>query len=168
MRALAAVAAAGLMIIALGAGALAQEDLEKGKTGAQIFATDCAVCHKTPQAVLKGGAPGEGFLRQHYTASREAAASVAAYLRGFKPPARAERPSKQKSSAKPVGEKEAKPVREKGAKSVKQAQPAEAKPAPSETKPAASETKPAEKGSDAKAGETKAPEQKDQPAEKKE
>ncbi len=60
MRGLAAFAAAGLMIIAFRAGA--QEDLEKGKSGAQIFATDCAICHKTPQAVIKGGAPGEGFL----------------------------------------------------------------------------------------------------------
>ena len=57
-----------------------------GKSGAQIFANDCALCHKTPQAVLKGGAPGEGFLRQHYTSSRESAASVAAYLRGIRAP----------------------------------------------------------------------------------
>jgi mono/diheme cytochrome c family protein len=53
--------------------------LEKGKSGAQIFATDCAICHKTPQADVKGVAPAEGFMRQHYTSSQQSAASVAAY-----------------------------------------------------------------------------------------
>lgn len=161
MRALAAFAAAGLMIIAFRAGA--QEDLEKGKSGAQIFATDCAICHKTPQAVMKGGAPGEGFLRQHYTTSREGAASVAAYLRAIRRTAAPEpRTTKSKSPAKPAGEKEANPVREKGASGIKQAQPANAKPLASEPKPAASEPKPAEKASDGKAIETRAPEKKEE------
>jgi hypothetical protein len=155
MRRLISLITAGLLAFALSAAASAQEDLDRGKTGAQLFASDCAICHKTPQAVVKGGPPGEGFLRQHYTASQAAAASVAAYLRGIKPPVSAEpRGRKPKSAAKPNSDKEAKPSGGKPAKGAKQAQPTEAKPA--------AETKPAEKGSDAKAGESKAPEQKDE------
>ncbi len=39
---------------------------------AQLFASDCAICHKSPAALSKaGGLFGmESFLRQHYTASR--------------------------------------------------------------------------------------------------
>jgi hypothetical protein len=160
MRGLVAAAVAGLAFFAVSAGAFAQEDLEKGKSGAQIFATDCAICHKTPQAVLKGGAPGEGFLRQHYTSSRETAAAVAAYLAGLKAPARAERASKPKSAVKPGGKGEPKAAVEKS-NAGKEAKPAEAKPA-------AAENKSTEKPLDAKVGEPKAPAKKQNPAEKKE
>ena len=46
-------------------GAEAQETLGRGKTPAQTFASDCAVCHKSPQ----------------HTSSRESAAALANYLR---------------------------------------------------------------------------------------
>lgn len=134
MRALVSVVVAGFLAISLSAGASAQEDLERGKSGAQIFTSDCAICHKTPQAVLKGGAPGEGFLRQHYTSSRETAASVAAYLRGIKAPARVERAAKPKSAAKTGDKAEPKPAGDK-AKATKEAKPSEPKAAPAEAKP---------------------------------
>jgi hypothetical protein len=76
----------GLAITVLAFGlmgpAAAQENLDLGKTGAQIFASDCALCHKSPQALNKsGGMFGlSGFLREHYTASRETADVVAKYL----------------------------------------------------------------------------------------
>lgn len=142
MRGLVSFFAAGLLAFALVSAASAQEDFDKGKSGAQLFASDCAICHKTPQAVVKGGPPGEGFLRQHYSSSWQSAAAVAAYLRGIKAPASAERGSKPKS-AKPAGAK---------AKSNKEAKP--------------SETKPSEKPSDAKASEAKTPEKKEPAAEK--
>jgi len=122
MRCSFALIAAGLTVISLSSAASAQEDLEKGKSGAQIFATDCAICHKTPQAAVKGGAPGEGFLRQHYTSSQQSAAAVAAYLRTIKPPATAERASKPKA-AKPAAKGAAKP----SAAAEKKEQPAEKK-----------------------------------------
>jgi hypothetical protein len=65
-------------------GAEAQETLGRGKTPAQTFASDCAVCHKSPQGLAKSasGLIGvEGFLREHYTSSRESAAALANYLR---------------------------------------------------------------------------------------
>src|SRR6478752_7327274 len=63
--------------------AIAQDNYEAGKTPAQMFSTDCALCHKSPSGLsTASGMFGlESFLRQHYTASREAAAKIAAYLR---------------------------------------------------------------------------------------
>ena len=65
----------------------AQENLGRGKTAAQLYASDCAVCHKSPQSVSKAtGIFGlESFLREHYTTSRESAAAIATYLKGLKP-----------------------------------------------------------------------------------
>jgi cytochrome c len=66
----------------------AQESLEKGKTGAQLYAADCAVCHKSPQSVTTTSRIFglENFLREHYTVSSESAATIAAYLNGLKKP----------------------------------------------------------------------------------
>ena len=67
-------------LVAVPAGA--QESLDTGKTAAQLFASDCVICHKSPQGLAKsGGVLGlSNFLREHYTASRESAAAIAAYL----------------------------------------------------------------------------------------
>lgn len=138
--------------------AIAQDNYEAGKTPAQMFATDCALCHKSPAGLSK--APGyfglESFLREHYTASRQAAAKIAAYLRSVdvaQPPRAAgkRRGGEARSkSAKPESKPGGKPGEEKsgGAESKPEAKteskaaekPAEAKPA--ESKPA--ESKPAE------------------------
>jgi hypothetical protein len=54
------------------------------KPPAQLFASDCtgSGCHKGPQGLAKGQMPGTltGFLREHYTNSRESAAARANYL----------------------------------------------------------------------------------------
>src|SRR5512143_89341 len=65
--------------------ARAQENLDKAKTAAQLYASDCAKCHKSPQSVSKTAvALGlEGFLREHYAATPESAAKIAAYLAGL-------------------------------------------------------------------------------------
>jgi len=91
----------------------AQENLDTGKSGAQLFASDCAACHKTPQAVARGGGMLglSNFLREHYTASRESAGIIAAYLDTFsRAPAPANRAPAGKRTAKgddkgKVGEK---------------------------------------------------------------
>ena len=62
----------------------AQTNLDQGKTPAQIFASDCAACHKPTRALANGKnrfALTE-FLREHYTTSREQAAGLAAYVLG--------------------------------------------------------------------------------------
>ena len=165
--------------------ALAQENLDSGKTGAQLYASDCAICHKTPAGLTKNsGFSGlDGFLQQHYTASRESAATIAAYLRSAdKGPAPATKRS-AKGNAKgdeksKSGEKDGdkKPAAAKGAEpKASDAKPSETKPAetkPAETKPAdaqppepkakESETKPSEpKGSDTKPSDTKPSDSKD-------
>jgi hypothetical protein len=97
--------------------ALAQENLEAGKSPSQIFAGTCNACHKSPRGLLKTVAPGSlpGFLRQHYTTSPNMANVLAAYLvsNGASDP--------RAAAASPKGGKEGS---KEGAKEAKQ----EAKP----------------------------------------
>ena len=86
----------------------AQESLDRGKSAAQLFASHCSACHKSPQAVAKSRGTGifglEGFLREHYTTSRETASAMAKYLRamdtGPAGPGRAKRAAKGDDRAK--------------------------------------------------------------------
>ena len=96
--------AVGSLALYVTSSADAQESLEKGKTGAQLYASHCAACHKSPQSVTKtSGIFGlENFLREHYTVSSESAATIAAYLNGLKKPEPPRgRAAKQTSQAKP-------------------------------------------------------------------
>jgi len=63
--------------------ATAQGSLEQGKTAAQLYAANCASCHKLPQSVAKATGISESFLREHYSASAQSAATLAAYLNGL-------------------------------------------------------------------------------------
>ena len=73
--------AAGVLALGMMGSAGAQENLDQGKSGAQLFASDCAICHKTTAGLSKGQVLGlDNFLREHYTASRESAAIIAAYI----------------------------------------------------------------------------------------
>jgi hypothetical protein len=126
--------------------AVAQEDLDRGKTPAQLYASDCAICHKSPRGLSRaGGYFGlSGFLRQHYTASRQAAVAIAAYLQKIdSEPAsrRSRKPSRDTRSSRP----KLPPAKPTAAKSSeKDAKPAETKPVEAEpAKTKTSETKPA-------------------------
>src|SRR5689334_1493994 len=109
-----------ILLLAI-APAIAQDNYEAGKTPAQMFATDCALCHKSPAGLSK--APGyfglESFLREHYTASRQAAAKIAAYLRSVdvaQPPRAAGKRrggETRAKSAKPESKSGGKPGEEK-------------------------------------------------------
>lgn len=121
----------------------AQDNLERGKSAAQLFASDCTPCHKSPQGLSKAaGLFGlSSFLREHYTSSKESAAALAAYIeqvdRG--PAAPDPRAAPTKRAARPAAKK---PDADKPAEGAK---PGEAKaeaPKAAETKPA--EAKPAE------------------------
>jgi hypothetical protein len=81
--------------------ATAQENLDQGKTPAQLYASDCAICHKSPHGLAKrAGLYGlDNFLREHYTASRQAAAAITAYLQAIDRRAAPERSSKRKARA---------------------------------------------------------------------
>jgi hypothetical protein len=135
---------------------LAQEDLNRGKTPAQLFASDCAECHRNPRSISKRDNANAlaDYLRVHYTASRESAAAIAGYLVSLggavEParPARSATPSRPKSQPGEAAAPKSGDVKSGDVKSgdVKSgdvrsgdAKPAESKPAdpkPSETKPA--------------------------------
>lgn len=105
---------AGLVMLAMAVPACAQDNLDRGKSAQQLFASDCAICHRSPQGLAKGGGGLfglQGFLREHYTASRETAAVLARYL--------------EEAGAAPVVDQKKQPRRT--------TKPAEAKP--SDTKP---------------------------------
>lgn len=122
----------------------AQENLDQGKTTAQLFASDCAICHKSPNGLAKsGGLFGlDNFLRVHYTASRESADRLAKYLQSFantpepgnkssKRSARGSDKEKKPAEAKSSKDKSSKdrPAKDKSAKE-KDSKPAEAKADP--------------------------------------
>ncbi|HEU4661398.1 MAG TPA: cytochrome C [Pseudolabrys sp.] len=107
----------GLLLLAVLAASAAlpvaaQENVEAGKTPAQLYATDCAICHKSPRGLSKaGGMFGlSSFLRKHYTASRETAAVIAKYLESVDQPAspakRKRAVSSRKKGDKPGGDKD--------------------------------------------------------------
>ncbi|MGH7913697.1 MAG: hypothetical protein ACREPW_03470, partial [Candidatus Binataceae bacterium] len=77
----------GMAVLLLGAAgtASAQENLNAGKTPAELYAADCTMCHKSPRGLAdKAGIFGlESFLREHYTSSRESAAAISAYLQAI-------------------------------------------------------------------------------------
>ena len=75
------------LVLCLASSAGAQENLDKNKTAAQLYASDCAGCHKSPQSLKPTGPFGlESFLREHYTTSGQSAAAIAAYVNGLRKP----------------------------------------------------------------------------------
>jgi hypothetical protein len=168
-----AVWAAAAILSAVGPAA-AQENLDAGKSAAQLYASDCAICHKSVQGFAKGlKVRGlDGFLRQHYTASRESAAAISAYLSDIakgEPGPKGRDASKRKSQAKAA----LPPRRPAGPKSSSGSEPSEAKasdvkkpePKPAAAKDQSSAGERAEAKAAAKSGETKPAEKK--PAEAK-
>ncbi len=143
-------AMAGLAL-ALAGPAAAQESLDAGKTGAQLFASDCALCHKSPQGLAKsGGLFGlSGFLKQHYTASQQSANVVAKYLESLPDaPASAKRPAATKRTAK--DDDKAKPDEKKSGAAKSGEAKSTTKPTDSKTaEPKPEDAKPAEPKADA-------------------
>lgn len=70
------------LVAALGAAPAVAQDFTAGKTAAQLFASDCQTCHKSPGGLAKGQSVSAltSFLREHYTTKPESAAALAAYL----------------------------------------------------------------------------------------
>jgi len=92
----------GAMCRGLGRGA---GKLGAGQDRRPTLRIQCATCHKSPQSVTKTTAVFglESFLREHYTTNPEAAAAIAAYLKGLEKPAGSprDRVAKRTSQAKP-------------------------------------------------------------------
>jgi hypothetical protein len=66
----------GFLALAVANSAEAQGNLDQGKTAAQLYASACATCHKSPQSVSKT----KWMFRLE--SFRESAAILAAYLKG--------------------------------------------------------------------------------------
>jgi hypothetical protein len=129
----------GLLALLLAGPALAQENLDEGKTPAQLYAADCAICHKSPNGMTKNvGVFGlVDFLREHYTASRQSAAAIAAYVESIdKGPSLSADRSARKKTAK---DSKHKPEQ---AEAVKTGETKPAEPKPSDAK--STETKSSE------------------------
>ena len=80
---------AGCLTIAAGlyAAPVVAQDFSAGKTAAQLFASDCSACHKSPAGLAKGQSTNSlvSFLREHYTTKPASAAALAAYVAGAGP-----------------------------------------------------------------------------------
>ena len=138
----------GAGLLAAAGVASAQENLDAGKSGAQLYQSNCAICHKSAQALDKsgGGLFGlESFLREHYTSSRESAAAISAYLNTVGGGPAQAHPVRKKAGKK----KEAKPETKPDAKDAK---PAEAKPEEKKSDEKKPAEKPGEKPSQNKPG----------------
>lgn len=68
------------------------QNLDAGKTPAQIFADTCSACHRRAQELRK---PSAAFLRGHYTTGQQEAATMANYLAGIPADPRAAQPKRQ-------------------------------------------------------------------------
>jgi mono/diheme cytochrome c family protein len=68
------------------------QNLDAGKTPAQIFADTCSACHRRAQELRK---PSAAFLRSHYTTGQQEAATMANYLAGIPADPRAGQPKRQ-------------------------------------------------------------------------
>lgn len=60
----------------------AQVNIDQDKTPAHIYASDCALCHKSIRGLANGRSRAAltGYLAEHYTASEAEAASLAAFV----------------------------------------------------------------------------------------
>jgi hypothetical protein len=77
------IAGLGLACSAIGP-AHAQVNIDQGKSAAEIFAGDCATCHKSARGLANGrnSLTLSAFLREHYTSSSQQASMLAAYVLG--------------------------------------------------------------------------------------
>jgi hypothetical protein len=152
-------AAIGISVLCIAGVAGAQENLDQGKSAAQLFAANCAMCHKSPQGLAKaGGILGlDSFLREHYTASKESAGALAAYLKSMDTGPAPGRAAKRG----PKGDDKAKPDEKKKTDAKGSDQKGIEKKPDAGTEPKTSESKPAEaKPSDGRPADIVAPEPK--------
>jgi len=131
------------------AGPAAAQDYDAGKTGPQLFASDCAACHKSPGGLARGKDKGSlvSFLREHYTSKQESAQLLAAFLLGAGPG-----DAKQDKGDVPGGpkaklrraEREEEPKSEPKPEPKPRAEPAKRAEEPGETREEAPKRTPAE------------------------
>jgi len=98
-----------------------QTNLDQGKSASQLFSATCAECHKAGHALGKGKSTDQiaGFLREHYTTSREQAAALAAYVSGGRDTVANPSPGKKPPVDRAASTEEPKPDKHNPAKPQK-------------------------------------------------
>ena len=88
--------AAGAILLLAGAAAQA-ENLDAGKSGARLFADNCATCHRSARGLAKGRfrLTLYLFLQQHYSSGSDSASALASYLQSVDAPAAPARAAKR-------------------------------------------------------------------------
>ena len=106
------------------------QNLDAGKSASQLFSNTCAACHRSQRGLLKSVAPGSlpGFLREHYTTSKDMAQQMSAFLLSngaTDPRGSGSRLTKQGQDAKSGGQGEPAPAEQQGRR-TRAGQPQEA------------------------------------------
>jgi hypothetical protein len=122
--------ALGLIVVLTPAAALAQVNIDQDKSPAQLYAGDCAACHKSVRGLANGRSVSAlaGFLSEHYTASSREASAIAAYVLasgGAAAPARAQ-PEGERSRAnaeQPRGREARRPIPPEGTPAGRKPEP---------------------------------------------
>jgi hypothetical protein len=137
-------AVSAVAMAALSAGpSRGQTNIDQGKPASELFANYCAVCHKSTRGLANGrnSLTLSMFLHEHYAASSQQAAALAAYVISAGGNAPAAKPERAKSE-EPKG-REAKTQDSKGAESKGQeSRGHEAKPRAASASPKSEPEKP--------------------------
>jgi len=98
-------AAATLFCCLAASPGFAQQNLDAGKSPAQIFNGNCGVCHRSAKGLLKTVSPSSlpEFLRQHYTTGGEMAQMLSGYLTSNRAAAAEPDAAAGKRGARPQG-----------------------------------------------------------------
>jgi mono/diheme cytochrome c family protein len=98
--------------------ARAQTNIDQGKPASELFANYCAVCHKSTRGLATGrnSLTLSLFLREHYAASSQQAAALAAYVisAGGNAPAKPERAKSEEPKGQEAKTQESKGQESKG------------------------------------------------------
>src|SRR5262245_30579330 len=90
------------VVVVVTGGTTQAQDLDQGKSGAKLFATGCASCHRSPRGLAKGRISWSlsYYLQQHYTSSPASAQALTAYLQSVDAPPVRSRPATAKSGVR--------------------------------------------------------------------
>ena len=94
------------------------ENLDAGKSPQALFTGTCSACHASPRGLGKNMSASSmaSFLREHYTASPQSAAAIAAYVAGAGPDPRTKEKEQPKGreakQPEPAGRQAAQPPTE--------------------------------------------------------
>jgi hypothetical protein len=74
-----------IIIMALTGGLARAQDLDRDKSGAKLFATNCVDCHHSPSGLAQDRVNWtlSYFLQQHYTSTPASAQALTAYLQSI-------------------------------------------------------------------------------------